>query len=525
MGDFDELDLDRNAARAWDLFQDKLTAYLTQMTDSDSVVIEQLTGSDPDDGSVPYVQFAGFGGSYLRGEVSGNKYLSAIHSLDPAAERLLLSQGWEAPEEQNFYVHVPTAESLRLAVMAVQALRDVFQVPHPAFLTTPGNAQDSERLGLVAAPAEPDVKPAIKSDEPLAILPTGPEHLRSLVDQALLPVFGTIPAKDDDGDIPVPYSSTLVFIRVEDDDPVVELFSFVVRDIDDVEAARVEVGILNRDRKFIKFLVHEDWVFAHIQIPSHPFVPSTLRSMLHFMSTSLDEIDDDLALRTGGRRALEPGDLQVDSSPDGADQGESASTPVVHASFGAALEAIVNLDDGGRGVLDPKTLWSLCGDNRQTLLESLRTARKMESGWRSARESAALDADREGVEECSLQLELWGRVHSALVLALRSQVDGFASAKTTGQELKSLYGAFWERFAAEAIERGWTSGAPPRRHWWSLPAGGGGNTWGVSFSKFGCRVEALPRQSGSRGQSAPLSAAGPQSRADTGTVRGRRTRL
>jgi hypothetical protein len=373
-----EFDLERSMSAAWHAFRSALADYLGAMTDADSLVIEVLVGDEPEQGSQPYVQFAGFGGDHLRGEVSSNQFLAPQHALSPAAERRLIALGWQEPETDNFFVHVPTTSCDELADLAVRTLREVFEVAHPAFLITP-DARDAAALGI-AAPT--DAEPAtVDVDEPLAVVPEDHDHLVALVDGALVQVFGAVPVRDEDGDIPVPYNSTLLFIRVRDDDPVIELFSFVVRGVTDRESARVEVGILNRDLKFIKFVANEDWIFAQIQVPAYPFVPMQLRSMLHYMSTTLDEIDDDLAVRTGGRRALEPEEPAADP--------ESQRLP--------------------------------------------------------------------------------------------------PSGRAGG--VKALYREFWTIFQPYAAERGWTTSNPPPRHWWSMPAGGQGNSWSASFTRFGCRVE------------------------------------
>lgn len=52
-----------------------------------------------------------------------------------------------------------------------------------------------------------------------------------------------------------------------------------------------------------------------------------------------------------------------------------------------------------------------------------------------------------------------------------------------------LYKEFWERLAPEVRSRGWSSKPAPAANWWSMPAGGGGNQWTMSYASFGCRTE------------------------------------
>jgi len=59
----------------------------------------------------------------------------------------------------------------------------------------------------------------------------------------------------------------------------------------------------------------------------------------------------------------------------------------------------------------------------------------------------------------------------------------------TSQGLAEDYREFWERLEGPARARGWIRGHAPSTNWWPMSAGGGGNNYTVSFSKFGCRSE------------------------------------
>ena len=65
-------------------------------------------------------------------------------------------------------------------------------------------------------------------DEPLATSPDDADHLRALVDAALVPLFGGLPEHDSDDDVPVVNGSGLVWVRVLENAPVVQLFSALV---------------------------------------------------------------------------------------------------------------------------------------------------------------------------------------------------------------------------------------------------------------------------------------------------------
>ncbi|HEY0775628.1 MAG TPA: hypothetical protein VGD51_16200, partial [Nocardioidaceae bacterium] len=230
MGEFTGFDLDGATARAWSSFQARLADHLAEMGD-EVLVVDALVADEEAEGATPYVQFAGFGeGAMVRGEVSSNSYLVEDHRLDPEAESAIAALGFHRPTaaageaegegSANFFVDVPVLEADRLAVMAVRALRDVFGVAHPAFLSASGLEVDPD---VPSVPSEP----AIELDEPASVMPESAEHLRELVDLALTPLFGAEPEHDEDGDIPVPWGSSLVYVRVDEDAPVVELVSCV----------------------------------------------------------------------------------------------------------------------------------------------------------------------------------------------------------------------------------------------------------------------------------------------------------
>jgi hypothetical protein len=424
MSEYADFDLDRSVSRAWRTFQASLADHLVAMTDEDSLVVEVVPGEEPTGGSAPYVQFAGFGGDHVRGEVSSNRYLAPEHQLDEARQDALLRQGWEAPDESaNFFVQLPTTDGDRLAVMAVRALRDVFDVPHPAFLAT-DNPDVAGRLGLVGAPPEADPR----GDEPLATVPESAEHLQQLVDDTLTPLFGHVPAKDEDGDIPVPYNSTLVFIRVHKDEPLIDIFGCVVTSVTDLDAAHVEAGILNRDIKFIKFFVAGDNVVAQLQIPCYPFSPHVLRNMLHFMSNALDEIDDDLALRTGGRRAIEEVESGEYDDPAGDPSLAEADEPELPldepSGLHPVLSRIARLDPEERAALAPESVADSCDGDAELIRALLHRASEAEIDWRRAAEAAVFAGDQEEAAVYEHEVQVWEQTTHVLRRALRFVARG-----------------------------------------------------------------------------------------------------
>lgn len=439
MGEYDDVDLDRMTARAWARFRVDLGDRLAHMVDDDVLVVEVESEVDEDDdGAAPYVQFCGWGGDLVRAEVSSNAYLAEEVLLDAPAERALERLGWLAPTyepgheaddgSENFHLDLPRRECDRLAAMAVGALRDVFGVPHPAFLSGLGPSGS----GRPSAPGgEPEV--GLADEEPLAVTPDSPEHLRALVAAALTPPGGPDIEFDDEGDIPLPMGSALLFVRVSEEAPVVEIFAVVVRGSLDRERAAFEVAVLNRDTRMVKFVLLDDAVLALLQLPAGPFVPRHLRSMVLAMADIVDRVDDDLVARVGGRRGLDAEPAADDGGPAGggagsdeavvADEVDAPDDPDEERTLHPALQTLLELDPHGEGDLDPDLAASVCAYDRDLVLRLIKVASRQELTWRRSAETCLVRGEHEEAEVCFGESRGWEVSVETLRAALRVIVE------------------------------------------------------------------------------------------------------
>jgi hypothetical protein len=426
VGEFAGFDLDRSTARAWSRFQARLADHLFEMGDDDVLVVDTEVARRDLAGAAPYVQFAR-DGSTVRGEVSSNAYLAEAYELDEDDVSVLTALGWQPPtvgqgrpvgeDSANFFVDLPCAEADRLAVMAVKALREVFGVAHPAFLGADGLGQDPEVSGPPAEEQPP---------EQLAVMPESAEHLRDLVDAALTPLFESAPERDSDGDIPVPWGSSLVFVRVDEETPVVELFSVVVDAVADLERAAFEVGVLNRDLRFMKFLLVDGRVLARVHLPAWPFVPEHLRSVLTGMSAKIDELDEDLLARVGGRLPFVP--PEEERGPRA-----PATRPRTTPSDDTTLMTLVQLDADATGAVDVGLAAGVCGYDQELIVRLLGETEGQEIAWRRARDEALLEGDRGEAAACRHEMEAWERTTVLLRRALRLTVErALGRDKVTG---------------------------------------------------------------------------------------------
>lgn len=430
MSELAGFDLEQSAAGAWSRFQVRLADRLVEMGEDDAVVID-VEAADELDGASPYVQFVVFGdGTMLRGEVSSDAYLDERYALGEAGSARLRSLGWHEPTvgpgepegqgSANFFRDVEVGDGDRLAVMAVKALREVFGVLHPAFLHGEDLGPDEtagwegSATGMGVAPvAEPEPEERVTMAE-------SSEHLKELVDETLMQMFGEPPSRDDDGDVPVPYGSSVVYVRVNEAAPVVELFSLVVSGVRDRDRAAFEVSVLNRDVRFVKFHLAGDRVVAQLQLPAWPFVPAHLRSLLAGMSSKLDEIGDDLVARVGGRRAIEPEEGPV---PGGQPVSEPAEAAGATEPVPIELMTLLQLDAEETGELAPDLVAGVCHGDRGRILELLQQTEREQIAWRRSRDEAAVAGDHEESAACEHEWEAWQRITATLRRALRFVVD------------------------------------------------------------------------------------------------------
>lgn len=422
--EFAEFDLDRSTARAWSQFQARLADHLAAMSDDDVLVVRIDAGdSGSTDVAAPYLKFSAWSDGQLRSEVSSNEHLDSRYALDAAGEATLSSLGWEPPagafvdeepggDSRDFSLTVDRSSAAdRLAVMSVKALRGVFGVAHPAFLAAQnlGATSGEPELGIPS----PVIESTVELEEPLAVVPEDVDHLRALVDSALEPVFGHGPKHDSDGDIPVVAGSALLFIRVLEDAPAIEIFSTIVRGITDLGAAAAAVAELNNGIRMIKFLLVDDVIIAAAHVAALPFAPQQLRGVLDYMSRVADGIDEGLVASVGGRRAF--GDDPPEESADSAGD-EGTDLP-------PELLTLLHLDPDGDSTVDPDLAASVCSYDRDVVLRLLKIASQEEIAWRQSYDEAAMTDDKDEAAACDTEAVGWAKTVETLRQALRVIVE------------------------------------------------------------------------------------------------------
>ena len=405
--------IDRATERAWRRFQARLADYIAEMAEGDSLVVHLEAVEGDDAGAASYVRFYICGDDLVRAEICSDQHLPGRNTLD-AAVAVLTESGWSPPTDASgerqdkgvadFYVDVDRRQVDRVAVMAVRALREVFGVPHPAFLSTGGKVETVDSTDAAALLPTP---PAVPYAEPLAVRPIGPEQLGELVDDALARLLGAQPEHDEDGDVAIPVGGGLVWVRVQDDAPIVTLFTTLVHGVTDLGEALAAVAELNREHRMIKFMVSDDVVVAYAEMQAMPFAPVHLRNLLAHLAQALEGVDDGLADRLGGQSAFVHADAAATEQRDG--------LPV-------ELMTLIHLDPNSQG-LDADLTASVCDFDRDLVLQFLTTSSEQEIEWRNARDAAAEAGDAEEAAACEHEAHAWEVTGDTLRRALRVIVD------------------------------------------------------------------------------------------------------
>lgn len=452
---------DRSVEMAWVRFQRKLGDFVADLEDGDLSVVHALLPSEPEEGTGPFIRFSAHaGGTMVRAAAASNHFLAPAYQLTQEDVDVLVGGGWRAPdpslvgepEAALFVVEQPRRRADLVALMSVRALRDAFGVPHPAFLQ--GGPLEPAPVVEPGSGHEPERVPDFELMQLLR--PESPEELDHFVAQTLTEILGREAYRDDDGDFPVRVGTVVLFVRPLASEPIIEVFSPLIRDIADRDRALLEVSILNRDAQFISYHLTGSTIVARMNVPAFPFVPNQLAVLLSRMADTLDTVDEDLSLRVGGRQWLDveraaetglaPDDAEVHAGADtgadtapGADEGHVGQSPYgFDLQTGALADdgfdseraddeeelppellALIQVDADGTERQPPELVASLFHDDMHLVLHSLRLAEEQTIAWRESTQEALEDDDEEEAAACVTEMRAWEKTVSDLRGALR----------------------------------------------------------------------------------------------------------
>ena len=303
MADIDDFDIDRSIAQAWAEFQTRLSEVVSMIDETADLTIGTTSGSDA---PAPYLRFSSPRRDIVRCEAAGNTVLGSGFRLSAEDHTAMEALGWQSPAAEeteptaDFWVELPSEESDRISELAVAALRDVYGVQHPIFLTP---TELAEVLQPGAVPIEaPSRALAVIEDPALRVsLPRDQRHLDELVNAELTQMYGHPPIRDSEGDVAIRVGSTMLFLRTPADGQEVVVFAAVVHDVSGRSRATEVLNDLNVEARWVKFQLIRDRVFVTFSVPARPFVPAHLHQAVRIVSDVADGIDDELAAKLHGR--------------------------------------------------------------------------------------------------------------------------------------------------------------------------------------------------------------------------------
>jgi hypothetical protein len=273
----------------------------------------------------------------------GNASLPEGYRMDRAAVADLVALGWSPPgvvpdSGNQFGLRAPTTDATKVATTVSRTMRDVYGAPHPAFLVYLVRDADDEPIAVdPIGTARADVGPAGDLDLDLerAVAagraastgqaagngeqPDG-DGLDDKVRTVVAAMMKSEPDKlqvDSDGDIGIRAGSAMVFVRVRDNPPLVDVFSPVLTEVEPTEQLYVKLSELTNRMPIGRLYCTNDTVWASIPVFGRNFQATHLMLAVQVMTGLADELDDRLHGEFGGKRFFVEGD-----KPTGRDPGE-----------------------------------------------------------------------------------------------------------------------------------------------------------------------------------------------------------
>ncbi|HEV7897020.1 MAG TPA: hypothetical protein VGP31_04155 [Planosporangium sp.] len=328
-------DLKGKVREAWQDFARTLASALPRLAPGTVLdVTLDPTASGTGDAVYEVRITAGESGELTAAAVS-NALLPEGYRLDRSAIGALVALGWSPPGVLDgsgdfFGLRLPAADATRLAVIVSRTLRDVYGAPHPAFLTYEASDSAGEAVQI----------PALGAARLLAVGQTGGETDEAATDRALahlgddvaeLPLPDQVAAVvatllkstpdalsvDPDGDIGIRAGSAMVFVRVRDNPPLIDVFSPILTEVEPSEQLYVKLSELTNRMPIGRLYCTNDTVWASVPVFGRDFQPTHLMLAVQVMTGLADELDDRLHGEFGGRRFFGEGDKPAIKGKDG----------------------------------------------------------------------------------------------------------------------------------------------------------------------------------------------------------------
>ncbi len=321
-------DLRGKVIEAWRDFARALSKVLPELPVGARVELTLDPTASGTGAAVYSVEIQIIGDGMVRALAVGNAGLPEGYRLDRGAVADLVALGWSPPgvlpdSGEQFGLHASTNDASRIATTVSRTLRDVYGAPHPAFLVYLVHDAEDEPIPVEAlATARPevagslDLDTAIKAGQEMAGRGDGAveddtvaleERVRTVVG-ALMKSEPDSLKVDSDGDIGIRAGSAMVFVRVRDNPPLVDVFSPVLTDVEPTEQLYVKLSELTNRMPIGRLYCTNDTVWASIPVFGRNFQATHLMLAVQVMTGLADELDDRLHGEFGGKRFFGEGD-------------------------------------------------------------------------------------------------------------------------------------------------------------------------------------------------------------------------
>jgi hypothetical protein len=321
-------DLRAKVAEAWREFAGALAALLPTLSEGAHVDITLDPTASGTGTAVYSVSMRVLPEGVIEALAVGNAGLPEGFRMDRASVADLVALGWSPPgvlpgSGDSFGLRTNATAAKQLATVVSRTLRDVYGAPHPAFLVYLVHDDEDEPIDtapLGTARHEPSIDDELSLDdldedgvlsEALAnaaddVIPLE-ERVRTVVATMSKTTVDQLQV-DTDGDIGIRAGSAMVFVRVRDNPPLVDVFSPILTEVEPTEQLYVKLSELTNRMPIGRLYCAQDTVWASIPVFGRNFQATHLMLAVQVMTGLADELDDRLHGEFGGKRFFGEGD-------------------------------------------------------------------------------------------------------------------------------------------------------------------------------------------------------------------------
>ncbi|WP_213451118.1 T3SS (YopN, CesT) and YbjN peptide-binding chaperone 1 [Rhizomonospora bruguierae] len=315
-------DLRAKVTEAWRDFARSLTSLVAALTAGSYLEVTLDPAASGTGDAIYSVGVEAGPDGRLDARAVGNAALPPGMRLDRAAVADMVALGWSPPgvvegSGEQFGLCTAVERSAQLATILTRTMRDVYGAPHPAFLVYGARDERDEPIAEAAlGTARPEA--TLETEDPESALAAiareareGGLPLDERVRTVVAAMLKTTPDQlqlDGDGDINIRAGSAMVFVRVRDSPPLVDVFSPVLTGIRPTEKLYVKLSDLTNRMPIGRLYCTEDTVWASVPVFGRNFQPTHLMLAVQVMTGLADELDDRLHGEFGGKRFFGEGD-------------------------------------------------------------------------------------------------------------------------------------------------------------------------------------------------------------------------